>query len=108
MNWEFRKEPIGSLQGGLKPLWGLFNFCLHKHSSRSPAQRRASAGADVMTDQEFSEILALGYERRGCKKLSGRDGSRIRLGDFRVVYEIDDAKQIVTILHIGHRRDVYH
>lgn len=44
---------------------------------------------------------------RGCQKLSGRDGWRIRVGNYRVIYEIDDLQQTVTVLHIGHRRDVY-
>jgi len=44
---------------------------------------------------------------QGCKKLTGRDGWRIRSGDYRVIYEIDDAGQSVTILHVGHRRDIY-
>lgn len=43
----------------------------------------------------------------GCKKLTGRDGWRIRVGDYRVIYEIDDAGQTVTVLHVGHRRDIY-
>ena len=43
----------------------------------------------------------------GCLKLTGRDGWRIRIGNYRVVYEIDDNGQMVTVLHIGHRRDVY-
>jgi len=43
----------------------------------------------------------------GCRKLIGRDGWRIRIGDYRVIYEIDDKDQIITILHIGHRRDIY-
>lgn len=43
----------------------------------------------------------------GCKKLIGREGWRIRVGDYRAIYEIDDTEQKVTILHIGHRRDVY-
>ena len=43
----------------------------------------------------------------GCLKLSGREGWRIRIGDYRVVYEIDDKQQTITILDIGHRRDVY-
>jgi mRNA interferase RelE/StbE len=43
----------------------------------------------------------------GCRKLSGREGWRIRVGEFRVVYEIDDQEQIVTITHVGHRRDIY-
>jgi mRNA interferase RelE/StbE len=43
----------------------------------------------------------------GCLKLKGREGWRIRVGDYRVLYEIDDNKQIVSVVHIGHRRDVY-
>lgn len=42
-----------------------------------------------------------------CLKLSGREGWRIRVGNYRVVYEIDDGQQAVTILNIGHRRDIY-
>ena len=42
-----------------------------------------------------------------CLKLTGREGWRLRVGDLRVVYEIDDKEQKVTVLHIGHRRDVY-
>ncbi|MFQ6000619.1 MAG: type II toxin-antitoxin system RelE/ParE family toxin [Anaerolineae bacterium] len=51
----------------------------------------------------------LGEEPRpmGCQKLTGRDGWRIRVGDYRVIYEIDDVERIVTVLHVGHRRDVY-
>jgi len=43
----------------------------------------------------------------GCSKLAGREGWRIRVGNYRVIYEIDDRQRIITILHIGHRRDVY-
>ncbi len=43
----------------------------------------------------------------GCLKLTGRDGWRIRIGNYRVIYEIDDGGRVVTVLHVGHRRDVY-
>ena len=43
----------------------------------------------------------------GSKKLAGREGWRIRVGSYRVVYEIDDPNHVVTVMHIGHRRDVY-
>lgn len=43
----------------------------------------------------------------GVKKLSGRESWRIRIGDYRVIYEIDDQRVIVTVVAIGHRRDVY-
>jgi mRNA interferase RelE/StbE len=43
----------------------------------------------------------------GCKKLTGREGWCIRSGAYRAIYEIDNAQKRVTVLHIGHRRDVY-
>jgi mRNA interferase RelE/StbE len=54
-------------------------------------------------------IRALADEPRppGCLALTGRDGWRIRVGNYRVIYEINDTQHLVTILHVGHRRDVY-
>ena len=54
-------------------------------------------------------IRALADEPRppGCLALTGRDGWRIRVGNYRVIYEINDMQHLVTILHVGHRRDVY-
>lgn len=54
-------------------------------------------------------VAALADDPRpvGCKKLVGREGWRIRSGDYRVIYEIDDTEEKVTVLHIGHRRDIY-
>jgi mRNA interferase RelE/StbE len=54
-------------------------------------------------------ILALAQNPRppGCKKLSGRDYWRIREGDYRVIYEIEDGAKNVTVLRVRHRRDVY-
>lgn len=44
----------------------------------------------------------------GVEKLAGTDGYyRIRQGDWRVVYQIDDANGLVVITKIGHRREVY-
>jgi mRNA interferase RelE/StbE len=54
-------------------------------------------------------VIALAENPRpaGCKKLTGREGWRIRAGDYRAIYEIDDAQKRVTVMHIGNRRDVY-
>lgn len=41
------------------------------------------------------------------RKLVARDGWRLRVGDYRVIYDIDDSEQTVRVLHVGHRRDVY-
>jgi len=43
----------------------------------------------------------------GYKKLKGEDAYRIRIGDYRVIYEIDDSKIIVTVASVGHRKNVY-
>ncbi len=43
---------------------------------------------------------------KGAKKLSGREGYRIRFGDYRIIYETD-FHSYINILHIGHRKDVY-
>ena len=44
----------------------------------------------------------------GCKKIKGEiDSYRIRVGDYRVVYSIEDGKLIVVVVRVGHRRDVY-
>ena len=43
----------------------------------------------------------------GVKKLSGRDAQRIRVGDYRIIYEIDDDRILIEVVVIGHRRDVY-
>ena len=44
----------------------------------------------------------------GCRKLRGGDNEwRIRVGDYRVVYTIDDGKQLVEVSHIRHRSVVY-
>jgi len=40
-------------------------------------------------------------------KLSGQEAYRIRQGNYRIIYELDDTKRIVTIAKIGHRREVY-
>lgn len=57
--------------------------------------------------KEVIRQLAENPRPSGCRKLIGRDGWRIRFSDYRVIYEIDDKDQMITILHIGHRRDIY-
>jgi mRNA interferase RelE/StbE len=43
----------------------------------------------------------------GCKKISTSDAYRIRIGDYRVIYEIDDKRLVILAIKIGHRREVY-
>ena len=41
------------------------------------------------------------------KKLKGRDAWRIRIGDYRVIYEIHDCMLQIIVITLGHRREVY-
>jgi mRNA interferase RelE/StbE len=44
----------------------------------------------------------------GCRKLKGsKDQWRVRVGDWRVLYIIDDAARLVSVTRIAHRREVY-
>ena len=43
----------------------------------------------------------------GCKKLSGSDRYRIRQGDFRIVYSVEDDELVVYVVKIGDRKSVY-
>jgi len=55
-------------------------------------------------------IVMLGQTPRpsGCKKLSGQSSLyRVRVGDWRIVYEIDDARQRIAIRIVANRREVY-
>lgn len=51
--------------------------------------------------------LATDPRPSGAVKLAGRDDFRIRVGDYRIVYAVDDAERLVLVARIAHRRDVY-
>ncbi len=51
--------------------------------------------------------LAKAPRPTGCRRLSGRDQYRLRQGDYRIVYAVDDERQLVEVVKIGHRREVY-
>lgn len=43
----------------------------------------------------------------GCQKLSGQNTYRVRQGQYRIIYTINDDRLVVTVVKVGHRRDVY-
>lgn len=43
----------------------------------------------------------------GSQKLAGREGWRLRAGDYRILYTVETKKQALTILSLGHRREIY-
>ncbi len=78
----------------------------------------------VIRHQAEKELGRLGHDERnrigrklllleseplpaGVIALQGRQGFRLRVGDYRVLYELDESSRTVFITAIGHRRDVY-
>jgi len=45
--------------------------------------------------------------QKAIKKLKGRDGYRVRIGNYRVIYDIFDDQLVVDIIALGHRKDIY-
>ncbi|WP_431805993.1 type II toxin-antitoxin system RelE family toxin [Microbacterium paraoxydans] len=54
-------------------------------------------------------IALLGENPRppGAKALQGRDGLRVRVGNYRIIYTVQDDVLVVVVVNLGHRRDVY-
>jgi mRNA interferase RelE/StbE len=52
-------------------------------------------------------LLAADPRPSGCKKLTGRTAWRIRVGPYRVIYEIHDDVLLILVVTIGNRKDVY-
>ena len=73
------------------------------------AQKQLNKLPNAIATRIEDKTLELEQDPRppGCKKLKGRDAYRIRIGDYRVIYEINDGRLIVTVITIGHRREVY-
>jgi mRNA interferase RelE/StbE len=74
---------------------------------KKSAQKELDALDDALFDRVDRKILSLAENPRptGCKKLRGfRDQWRLRVGEWRVVYLIDDAIKRVIITRVQHRR----
>ncbi len=74
------------------------------------ARKELEALTDGVLARVVRKIESLGHVPRptGCKKLKGyTDQWRVRVGDWRVVYIIDDTAKLVSVTRIAHRREVY-
>ena len=58
---------------------------------------------------EAIEGLAKEPRPRGCRKISGPEENRyrIRVGDYRIIYRVNDDKILILVVRVGHRRDIY-
>lgn len=57
--------------------------------------------------EHLDQLRADPFNTPGVKKLNGQDNYRLRVGDYRVLYLIEDAELLILVVDIGHRRDVY-
>ena len=75
--------------------------------------RRAQKSLAKLPQQDYQRIINAIYNLAsdprptGCKKLRNRPAWRIRVGVYRVIYEINDNKLVITVINVGHRREIY-
>jgi len=76
-------------------------------------KKRAIKVLKTISEPYFSQIKIAIYRLAdnprpvGYKKLKGRNGFRIRVADYRIIYEILDDVLLVEVVDLGHRKDVY-
>ncbi|MGH3425480.1 MAG: type II toxin-antitoxin system RelE family toxin [Nocardioidaceae bacterium] len=75
-----------------------------------PAAARALRKLDPQVARRVQGAIALlAQDPRppGARALQGRPGLRVRVGDYRILYTVDDGVLTVVVVQLGHRRDVY-
>jgi len=75
----------------------------------SSAQRQFKKLPEDIQEHFIPKIFSLEATPRpvGTKKLQASDYYRIRMGDYRIVFSIEDKARLIKILDIGHRKDIY-
>ncbi len=73
------------------------------------AKKQLDKLTDDIAEPIFEAIAELSNNPRphGYKKLKGRNGYRIRIGDYRVIYEIFDNRLVIDVVAVGNRREIY-
>jgi len=83
---------------------------LYRIKTKRSAERELRRLDPSIVVRIIRAIRALAHEPRpdGCRKMSGAESEyRIRIGDYRVVYSVDDSAEVVDVQRIRHRRDAY-
>jgi mRNA interferase RelE/StbE len=83
---------------------------VHEVLLERAAERDLKALSRAVYQRIVSHLQALSQNPRpaGCKKITGsRSDWHIRIGDYRVIYEIDDRAKVVKVMRIRHRREAY-
>ena len=73
------------------------------------AQKRLAKISNPYFEAISEKIKSLEKDPRppGCKKLTGRESWRIRIGDYRVIYNISDHLLQIMVIEIGNRKEIY-
>ncbi len=81
-----------------------YELCIERR-----AQKQLAKIAKPDRDRIADAVLGLAEQPRpsGVKKLTGREAWRIRVGDYRIVYEIHEKALLILVIRIQHRKDVY-
>ena len=80
---------------------------------RIELKRKAQSALDRLPKGDFNAVLGAVKDLantprpKGVEKIKSTGLWRIRQGDYRIVYSIDDGQRTVTVLRIGHRREIY-
>lgn len=82
---------------------------MYKVRVERKAQKKLSKIPEPYYSTLKTAILDLGNDPRpqGYIKLKGRAGFRIRVADYRIIYEIQDSILLVDVIDLGHRKDIY-
>ncbi len=76
-------------------------------------RRRAQRALDRLPKTDFQAVieaikeLAQTPRPKGVEKIKTAGLWRIRQGDYRIIYAIDDNRQIIIVVRVGHRREIY-
>jgi mRNA interferase RelE/StbE len=73
------------------------------------AEKELDSLPENLRQRIVKRLLVLEENARpdGVRKLQGQEAYRMRVGDYRVLYSVDDGDHMVTVYAIGHRREVY-
>ena len=83
---------------------GSYNLITKKSAER---ELRAIPKQDMRRIVARIQGLAQHPRPSGCERLSEHERYRVRQGDYRIIYAVDDESRTVEIVKIGHRREVY-
>ncbi len=83
---------------------GSYSLVIKKSAER---ELRTIPKPDLRRMTERLRGLAQDPRPTGSEKLSGHNRYRVRQGDYRIVYAVDDETRTVQVVKVGHRREVY-